>query len=387
MILLDGLDEVSKEEVDAVVKCIDRFCKQYFKNKFIISCRISAHKYRFSNFKDIEISDFDLEQIRIFAKNWFIAVDDNSEVNGIIKANQFIKQLTYPENQQLKAIAVTPILLTLTCLAFQQKSQFPSNRTSLYKRGIDALLIKWDESRGIRGDEVYRSLSVEHKIELLVQVAASTFQNSHYFFGKDEIHDQITAYLRALHNTQSDLAVLRRDSSTVLESIAAQHGLLVERAQEIYSFSHLTFQEYFTAINFKDFINNFDLKAKTVLKNITDKRWKEVFSLVIDMRWDDEQLMFLKTSIEKIQELDENEELQEFLFWLSEKSNLVKVPYKQAAIRAFYFALAFELTFNYSLTSITDLTYICNFDNNFARDLSLAPNPTDAFNCANVLDF
>jgi len=39
------------------------------------------------------------------------------------------------------------------------------------------------------------------------------------------------------------------NSEAVLKSIEAQHGLLVERA-EIYSFSHLTFQEYFTARNF-----------------------------------------------------------------------------------------------------------------------------------------
>jgi predicted NACHT family NTPase len=40
---------------------------------------------------------------------------------------------------------------------------------------------------------------------------------------------------------------LQLDSEAVLKSIEWQHGLLVERSRRIYSFSHLTFQEYFTA--------------------------------------------------------------------------------------------------------------------------------------------
>jgi hypothetical protein len=33
------------------------------------------------------------------------------------------------------------------------------------------------------------------------------------------------------------------------------------------------------------------------------------------------------------------------------------------------------------------LTYVCTLDNDFARDLSLAPNPADAFNLADRRDF
>ena len=43
------------------------------------------------------------------------------------------------------------------------------------------------------------------------------------------------------------------DSEVVLKALEAQHGLLVERARGIYSFSHLTFQEYFTA---REVVNN-----------------------------------------------------------------------------------------------------------------------------------
>ncbi|MGB5963378.1 MAG: NACHT domain-containing NTPase [Coleofasciculaceae cyanobacterium] len=387
IILLDGLDEVTKEQEDKTLECINTFCKQYPKNKFVITCRIAARKYRFSDFKDIEIADFNLEQIKMFAQNWFLAVLNSSEKDRIINANKFIDQLNYPENQSLQAIAVTPILLTLTCLAFQNKLQFPSNRTLLYKKGIEALLKSWDESRGVKRDDAYRKLSIEQKIELLIKIAANTFGNSRYFFGKDEIQYEIAEFLCTLNEPSSNSATLQEDSRAVLESIEAQHGLLVERAQEVYSFSHLTFQEYFTARKVKKTVDIFDINIRELLTNITDKRWHEVFTLVTDMHWNAPQLKFLKENIDEIIISDKSRELQDFLLCINCKSNPLKVPYKKITVRAFYFVLAYDLTFNASLTNITDWTYIDSIDNEFAQDINPSSNLTDAHIFSNTLDF
>jgi predicted NACHT family NTPase len=43
------------------------------------------------------------------------------------------------------------------------------------------------------------------------------------------------------------LGISTENSEAVLDALEAQHGLLIERAKGIYSFSHLTFQEYFAA--------------------------------------------------------------------------------------------------------------------------------------------
>jgi predicted NACHT family NTPase len=76
-------------------------------------------------------------------------------------------------------------------------------------------------------------------------------------------------------------AKLQRDSEAVLKAIEAQHGLLVERARGIYSFSHLTFQEYFTA---RYFVESSDSQAlENLSSHITGKRWREVFLLTTEM--------------------------------------------------------------------------------------------------------
>lgn len=51
-------------------------------------------------------------------------------------------------------MASTPLLLVLLCLAYEENLTFPQNRSELYKDAIQALLKKWDTSRGIQRDEI-----------------------------------------------------------------------------------------------------------------------------------------------------------------------------------------------------------------------------------------
>ncbi|MFB2835361.1 NACHT domain-containing protein [Floridanema evergladense] len=249
LILLDGLDEVLDEESDEVVKQIRKFARKYYQNQVIITCRIATQKYRFNSegFTEVEIADFNEQQIADFAKNWFVALNKNNQKEGETKAEQFIKKLNLPKNKRIRDLTVTPILLNLICLVFQEKVDFPSKRSKLYEQGLDILLVKWDREKGIHRDTTYFELSVPRKKQLLSQVATITFEQGDYFFEKSKIQKIIADYLCTLPNAKTDPDELEIDSETVLKSIETQHGLLVERARGIYSFSHLTFQEYFTA--------------------------------------------------------------------------------------------------------------------------------------------
>ncbi|MGB7895065.1 MAG: NACHT domain-containing protein, partial [Microcoleus sp.] len=154
LILLDGLDEVPESDSDAVVRQIRQFVQKYYNNQFIITCRIAASKYRFHDaaFTCVEVADFNNKQIAAFARNWFAAFSQKMEA-GKALASQFVEKLKLQKNQQIRELAVTPILLNLTCLVFQAKADFTSNRAKLYEEGMEILLRKWDETRGIQRDE------------------------------------------------------------------------------------------------------------------------------------------------------------------------------------------------------------------------------------------
>jgi hypothetical protein len=71
------------------------------------------------------------------------------------------------------------------------------------------------------------------------------------------------------------------DGDVVLQAIEAQHGLLIERAQSIYSFSHLTFQEFFAARHIVS--NPHNLQFEALASHAHDERWRELLLLTASM--------------------------------------------------------------------------------------------------------
>ncbi|MBD0361806.1 MAG: NACHT domain-containing NTPase [Coleofasciculus sp. C3-bin4] len=333
LILLDGLDEVREEYASRAIKEIREFSEQYHSNQFVITCRIAAREYTFEKFTEVEVADFNHQQIRMFATKWFQAKDLDLDL-----AERFMQQLQ--SNPPIKELATNPLLLTLLCLEFEDSGDFPADRAELYKRAIATLLIKWDAKRDIERSQVYKKLSVQRKQDLLSQIALTTFEGKDYFFKQRDVERYIADYIRNLPNAQTHPEALQVDSEVVLKSIEGQHGLLVERARGIYSFSHLTFQEYFAA---RKIVTSSDPQAleralQCLVSHITDKSWREVFLLAVGMLPPaDYLLQLMKQQVDLLVATDEK--IQQFLRWVSEKSSAVEVPYKPAAVRAFYFNL------------------------------------------------
>jgi predicted NACHT family NTPase len=236
----------------------------------------------------------------------------------------------------------------------------------LYEEGVEIMLRKWDETRGIKRDEVYRDLNLCRKKHLLAFVAAITFERGDYFFEKNQIQQVIADYLANLPDGTTDPVELEIRSEVVLKAIEAQHGLLVERARGIYSFSHLTFQEYFTA---REIVNNSAPQAvEKLVSHLTEKRWREVLLLAVGMlQKADDSLLSMKQQVDGL--VADDEQLQQFLMWVRNKSFSIKAPYKPSAIRAFYLGREVERVSN---PRSVDL----NFDLSLIRILGYAIDHT-----------
>ncbi|OCQ96830.1 hypothetical protein BCD64_14595 [Nostoc sp. MBR 210] len=323
-LLLDGLDEVREEDTKRVLRQIREFSDQFYTNQFVVTCRIAAKEYIFESFTEVEMADFDEKQIAIFAKSWF-------QLNDPIKGEKFIQKLK--ENKPIQELASSPLLLTLLCLVFGDSGDFPANRSELYQEGLDVLLKKWDAKRNIEREQVYKNLSLQRKEDLLSQIGLTTFEQKDYFFKQKTAEAYIADFIRNLRNADTDPEILKLDSEAVLRSIEAQHGLLVERAKGIYSFSHLTFHEYFAA---REIVAN--SAWETLLEHITEKRWREVFLLTAGMmRKADDLTLLMKHKIDGL--ISKDEQLQNLMRWIAKKSSLATVPYPPAEVRGVYLHL------------------------------------------------
>ncbi|MFO8040343.1 MAG: NACHT domain-containing NTPase [Sodalinema sp.] len=344
LMLMDGMDEVINQDISATIREIRSFSDKYHRNQFVVSCRTAAQELALHGFTDVEIAPFSSEQITTFAQKWFVTLGGTANSQGQTQTvdftADFLEKLDLPENWQFRQLVVTPLFLHLSCWLFQGQGQFPTKRTAFYKQGLDLLLGKWDENKGVTRDETYRGFLLPQKMRLLSQLAAVTFEKGQYFFEQRVIEQYIEDYLQNLPEMTLQPEELQLESEAMLKAIEAQHGILIERARGIFSFSYLVFQEYLTA---RKIVATHNLSALEqalggLVSHITDPHWHEVFLLTAGMlRSADSLVQLMKQEVDALVAQDPH--LQEFLMWVNQKSKSLPDP-KLATTRAFYLALA-----------------------------------------------
>jgi predicted NACHT family NTPase len=389
MILLDGLDEVPDFDYQRVKNVIKHFLLAYPKNKIILTCRIAAREYIYEQLTEVEIADFNQDQIQTFVENWFNSQADSNNADSLSKAsfrsNLFIEKIK--DNKSIGELTSSPLLLTLLCLEFSDFGGFSKSRSELYERGINVMLSKWDASRDIVRSEIYYDLSPERKSYLLGFIAFKNFYNQNLFFKQNQLKDLISLYISNLFPNKTNQS-LDLDAIGIIKSIEAQHGLLVERAQGIYSFSHLTFQEFFTA-NYIKSKNNLSTFEK-LMHHINDKRWNDIFILTVESLSNaGNLLMLMKDKVDKI--LSDNIQLQDFLKQLYTATNTSEKSHKPVATRAFYFNLALNLSPDRTFDIDLDLTltfahYLTAYHVNLDMQISSYRNINLALSMVNSLN-
>jgi len=363
LVLFDGLDEVNHEGGlrRRLIGEMENFSRRYPASQMLLTCRIAATEHAFDRFTYVELADFTRKQIDTFVAKWFSHAPEKLEA--------FRTEFYHADNKGLHELAATPILLALLCLAFEDTMTFARQRAQLYEDAIDALLRRWDSERSIkRDDDVYKDLTLKRKQRLFAHLAATGFEAGDIFFKQDRLEREIEAYLGNLPNAPAEI-----DGRAVLKAIEAQHGILVERAKAIYSFSHLTFQEYFTARYIVEH-NRYGL----AMPHLADNRWREVFLLTASQAAEaDDFFKEFRRALDGL--INTDPALVDLLRWANRKSQDEALPpAKAAALKAYYIFLDRNLAHDLARTLALDLVF--NLTRSFDRNYDLARVRTHAFN-------
>jgi energy-coupling factor transporter ATP-binding protein EcfA2 len=322
LILLDGLDEVPTNNQDKVIGQIQDFVDQHDQNRFICSCRTAVYRHNFKRFNDVVMADFDDNQIQSFIYNWFQSDLDYRAGT----AERCWELLQKEENKAAKELAQTPLLLTFLCLVYNRSQDLPKNRAVLYKDALNILLKEWAAEKRVRQDVLYQDFSIELEQIMLSELAYTGFEADRLFFSGREVVEQIKTFLARNLNAPRHL-----DGEKILDMIAMQQGVLVERATDVYSFSHLTLQEYLTA----QYIADNNQIEQLVNKHLTDERWREVFMLVAGLvrsrNGADELLLLMEKAAQKY---INTPKLEGLLLWADEVTAGSDGNYKGVGKRA-----------------------------------------------------
>jgi NACHT domain len=336
LILFDGLDEVPTELLGQMTEAIKNLVDRYKKNRFIASCRIAAYRsfQNFSRFTDVAIANFDEPQIQCFIENWFKSHDRPEW------GKECQTRLNSDDHKATRELAQTPLLLTLICILFLKRGEFPTKRSTLYAEAVWTLLAEWDASKDIVRQQPYQGLDTKCKEIMLAEIAYTNFTSNNLFLQQGEITQQIEQILQEMLTDEN-----RIDGRDVLRAVEEQHGLLMNRYEDIYSFSHLTIQEFLTAKHIID--NQLDI-SKIVQEHLCDERWREVFLLLAGLRKADDLLMAID---QEAMNYMATPKLQRLLAWVEEVANPTSGDCQPVGKRAIAITIVIAINIDISIAN------------------------------------
>ncbi|MFZ0544635.1 MAG: NACHT domain-containing protein [Candidatus Promineifilaceae bacterium] len=341
IVLFDGLDEVNLEDNrrGRLIADLNDFIRQCGRCPIFISSRVAAVDYSFTQFQYVEMAEFDEEQIGCYIDQWFY----HDEVK---RQNCRQALLGEENNKPVREMAQAPMLLSLLCLVYDERNAFPPQRHEIYEETVQTLLSKWDNSRNIVRDAIYPLLSLKQKENLLAFIAARTFPEGEYFIPEHRVVALIKEYIQEVPE------IGEPDAEQLLKVMEAQHGIFVERARRIHSFSHLSLQEYFTARYIV--ANERHNTVERLMPNLGDSRWDEVFVLTAGMLDDATEYCYLLLGTTAAI-LAADPRLVLLLKWAEDNRRRLLSSHHAPAARAFLLYIGLALAYERNHTRDLDL--------------------------------
>lgn len=258
ILLFDGMDEVIDEARHvAAARLIDTCSALYPKSKILVTSRVAGWRSLLrANIPCFIIRSLSTKEIERMVKLWYNAVItapcythlQKPNEDALERAREQASQQAYAiltvlrGNSRLLDIATTPLMLSLMCLVYYQRHDLPEKRLELYEECTRVLLSDWDTQDKHLTAGV--ALTLELKINLLKQLASALFENANTDISEKDLVSFLSTFTSSMG--------VSAQPSLILRNIEERSGLLCEKAIKRYGFTHLTFQEYFTALGLLD---------------------------------------------------------------------------------------------------------------------------------------
>lgn len=266
LFLLDGYDEIITEKKGIFLKKITDFCDRYSENYFIISSRPYTEFLEFQRFTVLSICKFTKEQaISLISK-----IDYDEDLK-----KRFIKELEKNLYEKHESFASNPLLLNIMLLTYENYAEIPEKLHLFYNNAFETLYIKHDATKGGYKRELKSKLSSEDFKKIFSMFCFITYFKGQIEFTRDELV-QILEKLKT--NT------LQFNVENLLFDLINSICLLYKDGLN-YRFTHRSFQEYFTAVFFKDLNDEaMSKRAISFIKNDTFRASHDsVFKMLFDM--------------------------------------------------------------------------------------------------------
>ncbi len=286
LVLFDGLDEVTASNQRVEVRdAVAALATRYPKNRFVVTSRIIGYESApldRNTFAHHIVMPFTESEIETFIKKWYIARERDAN-QAQAQADHLIR--TIKQNDRLKKLAENPLMLTIIALVHRIEAELPNERVKLYDKCTEALLSTWEGVKGVPYDR--ERPHYKHRRRLLERLAfwmhtLEQAEGRQAQVKRGDLELKLTDILCEDEKLGLARDAARAEAQAFIELAKSRTGILVERGDGIFSFVHLTFQEYFAACDLEArYVHNLDALWQQIQPHLYDARWREVILLLL----------------------------------------------------------------------------------------------------------
>lgn len=263
LIVLDGFDEVNSEEREKIEREILHLSNNYHGIRMLISSRFDNRFSSWEEFYQYRILELD--------KNKALTLINKLDYDRQVKAS-FLSELDKKLYDSHTSFAANPLLLTMMLLTYEQIAEIPNKIHLFYEQAFLTLFNKHDSLKSMYKRKSFSQLPLDDFKRCLEAFCILSYCDRSYSFGENEINrfldDSIA--ISASKTTAKDFL------NDLLDSVC-----ILQRDGLGFTFTHRSFQEYFTA---QFLVNKISNKKFELFEKIFNVNWRDnVLGMVFDM--------------------------------------------------------------------------------------------------------
>lgn len=276
VLFVDGLDEASTSIRESLVGWLTKFSTDNPETSIVLTTRPTGSPGEMercvAGFQAYRLADLTYQEVGQFVDKWCLAAEQSAQRDALKAAKDAALaaedlKSRIARTRAVRRIAVNPLLTTILCIVHRFLGRtIPEHRITLYEWCTNALLYEWDRAKFPEGSAI-GALDAQQKRTLLRGIASRLHDSHEAEISREDVVKRFGEVLPELGRPADHAAA-------IVEEIRDRSGLLVEKREGYFAFSHLTFQEYLAAL---DFVASG--RVDELVSHREDPWWHEVIAL------------------------------------------------------------------------------------------------------------